>query len=397
VDGYHLWSQSYDRKLDDVFAIQEEIARAIADALSVQLKLQPEPAQPPTRDMAAYNDYLEARALIAQRDSEKLQRAISLLQSVTQRDAQFAKAWGALAQAQALAPYYLPVRVRDAEESAETAARKALAIDDSLAAAHSALADVLRDRLDWVNSEREYQRALELSPGEAETHNQYAQMLMSVGHMSSALEHGNRACELDPLSWVPPSIVAVIHLSRGEFGQAHEFLARSEKLVTKPTGFQIVAKLLYALSTHDAALSQQTLAAMRLSPDVIANPADRKLLETAEQALRAFNADPRSIPDLRSASTDARRNGAAASYLTFAAVAVAVNQPDVVLDVFEGELRSPYIFDLALIWVPVFQPLRTEPRFKELVKETNLPEYWRVAGWGDFCRAKGANDFECAP
>src|SRR5262249_37031184 len=204
ADGFHLWSQSYDRQLNDVFAIQEEIARAIADALSVQLKLQPERAQPLTRDMAAYNDYLEARALIAQRDSEKLQRAITLLQSVTERDARFAKAWGVLAQAQALVPYYLRVPVRDAEESAEASARKALALDDSLAAAHSALADVLRDRLDWVNSEREYQSALDLSPGEAETHNQYAQMLMRVGRMDSALEHGNRACELDPLAWVPP-------------------------------------------------------------------------------------------------------------------------------------------------------------------------------------------------
>jgi adenylate cyclase len=399
ADGFHLWSQSYDRKLDDVFAIQEEIARAVAGGLSLQLKLQPQIAQQPTRDMAAYNDYLEARGLIAQRDSEKLQRAIGLLQSATQRDAQFAKAWGALAQAQALIPYYRRVRVSDAEELAEAAARKALTIDDSLAAAHSALADVLRDRLDWANSEREYQHALELSPGEAEIHNQYAQMLMRVGHMDSALEHGNRASELDPLAWVPPSIVAIVHLSRGEFDQTHEFLARSEKLVAQPIGFQILAKLLYALSTHDAALSQQTiqtLAARRSSSHEVANQDDRKLLEIAEQALRAFNSDPHSVPDLGRAFTDARRNGASHFlFLPFAAVAAAVNQRDVALDVFEEELRSPYLFDISLIWVPVFRPLRGEPRFKELLIKTKMPQYWRTAGWGEFCHAKGANDFEC--
>jgi hypothetical protein len=223
-------------------------------------------------------------------------------------------------------------------------------------------------------------------------------MLMRVGHMGSALEHGNRACELDPLAWVPPSIVAIIHLSRGEFDQTHEFLARSEKLVAKPTGFQIVAELLYALSTHDAALSQQTLAATRSSPDLVSNEVDRKLLEIAQQALLAFNSDPRSVPNLRSAFTHARRNGATASYfsfLPFAAVAAAVNQRDVALDVFEEQLRSPYIFDIPLIWVPVFRPLRGEPRFKELLIKTKMPEYWRAAGWGDFCHAKGANDFEC--
>src|SRR4029453_13670294 len=102
----HLWSQSYDRKLDDVFAIQEEIAHAIADALSLELKLRSERTQQPTRDVVAYNNYLEALSLITRRNPENLRRAITLLQSATQRDAGFAKAWGALAQAHALAPNY---------------------------------------------------------------------------------------------------------------------------------------------------------------------------------------------------------------------------------------------------------------------------------------------------
>src|SRR5262249_42231791 len=146
--------------------------------------------------------------------------------------------------------------------------------------------------------------------------------------------------------------------------------------------FQMLAKLLYALSTRDLALSQQTLAATRSSPDMVVNQADRKLLEIAEQALRAFKADPRSVPDLRNAFSDAQRNGADISYLRFAAVAAAVNQQDVALDVLQAELHSPYIFDLPLIWMPVFLPLRGDQRFKELVKETKMPDYWRAASWG---------------
>src|SRR5713101_6247462 len=173
ADGYHLWSQAYDRKLDDVFAIQEEIARSIADALSVQLKLaRGNKSERPTQDIGAYDNYLEARALITQRSGDNLRRAAALLESAVQRDPGFAKAWAALAQARALAPYYRLAAMKESLEDAEKAARKALAIDDSLAAAHSALADVLRDRFDWLAAEAEYRRALDLNPGEAETHNQ---------------------------------------------------------------------------------------------------------------------------------------------------------------------------------------------------------------------------------
>ena len=126
-DGYHLWSQVYDRKLDDVFAIQEEIARAIAQALSVQLKLGGEGKhERPTQDMDAYGDYLEARALITKRNADNLRRATTLLEAAVQRDPGFAKAWAALAQARALGVYYLIASMKQSLEGAESAARKAL-------------------------------------------------------------------------------------------------------------------------------------------------------------------------------------------------------------------------------------------------------------------------------
>jgi adenylate cyclase len=266
ADGYNLWSRTYDRKLDDVFAIQEEIARAIAEALSVQLKLGGEgKPERPTQDMAAYGSYLEARALITQRTADNLRRATALLEAAVQRDPGFAKAWAALAQARALGFYYLVVPMEQSLEGAESAARKALTIDDSLGAAHSALADVLRDRYAWLPAEAEYRRALELSPGEVETHNQYAQMLLKVGHLHAALEHANRACELDPLAWVPPSIAALIQLSRGDLAQSRVWLDRFEKVRGKVEGFQIRLELFQALAKHDTDLARGALAMARSS------------------------------------------------------------------------------------------------------------------------------------
>jgi TolB-like protein/Tfp pilus assembly protein PilF len=396
-DGYHLWSQAYDRQLDDVFAIQEEIARSIADALSVQLKLGREGKhERPTQDMAAYGNYLEARALITQRTADNLRRATTLLEAAVQRDPGFAKAWAALAQARALGFYYLLVPMKQSLEGAESAARKALTIDDSLGVAHSALADVLRDRYDWLPAEAEYRRALELSPGEAETHNQYAQMLLKVGHLDAALEHANRACELDPLAWVPPSIAALIQLSRGDLAQSRLWLDRFEKARGKIDGFAISLELAHALSGHDTDLVRRTLALARSSaaPE-LSSPADRKLFEAIDQALTSTGDGSKPPPNLVHALEEAEAMGELHIAPQFGAIAIFVNQPEVALDAFWLEMRSPRGLDPAWIWTPSLQPVRNEPRFLNLFRAMKLPEYWRVAGWGDFCRPRGIDDFEC--
>jgi TolB-like protein/Tfp pilus assembly protein PilF len=397
ADGYNVWSRTYDRELDDVFAIQEEIARAIAEALSVQLKLGGEGKhERPTQDMAAYGNYLEARALIAQRTADNLRRATGLLEAAVQRDPDFAKAWAALAQARALGFYYLVVPMKQSLEGAESAARKSLTIDDSLGAAHSALADVLRDRYDWLQSEGEYRRALELRPGEAETHNQYAQILLKVGHLDAALEHANRACELDPLAWVPSSIAALIQLSRGDLAQSRLWLDRFEKARGKIDGFAISLELAHALSAHDTGLVRRTLALARSStaPE-LSSPADRKLFEAMDQALASAGNRAEPPPNLVHALQEAEAMGELHIAPQFAAIAIFVNQPEVGLDALWFEMRSPRGLDPAWIWTPSSQPVRNEPRFLELLRAMKLPEYWRLAGWGDFCRPKGADDFEC--
>jgi TolB-like protein len=395
ADGYHLWSQAYDRKLDDVFAIQEEIARSIADALAVQLKVSDGgKSERPTQDMAAYSDYLEARALITQRTAVNLQRAAALLEGAAQRDPAFGRAWAALAQVRALSMYYgAPIDL--ALRGAEDAARKALAIDDSIGLAHSALADVLRDRRDWIASEREFRRALELSPSEGETHNQYAQMLLKVGHLAAALEHAKRACELDPLAWVPPSIAAAVELSRNDLPQARAWLDRTKKVRGKADGFALRLELIYALAQSNVAEARRVLATARTSgyPEW-STPADAKFIDVMDEAL-VHTADPKQPPvDFRRALQQASTAGLPNLPNEIADVLSFANQPGLALDMLEAEMRYPG-GDPAWIWMPPLRRLRTEPRFDALLKTLKLPEYWRVAGWPDFCHPKGDNDFEC--
>jgi len=269
-----------------------------------------------------------------------------------------------------------------------------LALDASLAAAHSALADVLRDRYHWSEAEAEYRRALELSPGEAETHHQYAQMLLSVGHTDSALEHAERACELDPLAWVPAGTRALVHLCRGEFAEGKDWVDRSTKIRGHVGGFQIELALLYALASKDVDLARRAIA--QAGQVEWSRPPETKVLEQTDEALAALTDHSGSAPNLAKAPGEVQ-GFASPGNLLLAAVAAFVGQKEAALQALSDVLpaRAALLHQLGVIWSPVFKPLRNEPRFLDLVRAIKLPDYWRVAGWGDFCRPKGADDFEC--
>jgi adenylate cyclase len=395
-DGYHLWSQTYDRKLDDVFAIQEEIARAIAEALSVQLKVAAgDKSEPPTRDMVAYDNYVEARTLIAQRTRDSLRRANTLLEQAVQRDPDFAKAWAWLANVRAAGRFFELAPMKESLDEAEKAARKALALDGSNATAHSALADVLRDRFQLVESEAENKRAVELSPGEAETHSHYAALLLTVGHLDASVAQTRRASELEPLAWIPPLFESLVHLFRGEMTQSLDGIERSKKISGSIQNFQSRVELLQALSSGEADRARRVLARAPMEWPL---PADKKLLAAMDNALASVAGDSSSISQLQIAFAEARTSSGELSGhagLAFAAVAVFAKQKEVALDALWFDFHSPTGLDSALLWAPVFRPLWNEPKFHELVRALKLPEYWRAAGWGEFCRAKGADDFEC--
>ena len=190
ADGSHLWSETYDRTLDDVFRIQTEIALAIAEALRVPLGLDDaRDLVTPTADLQAYDLYLAARGRMRERGLS-LPEAIRLFEAAIDRDSTWAPAWAGLAQAREVIGWYpeawenIPTSVEERsagfeafQEPAEDAARRALSLDPDNASAHVALGSVLRNQMEWTRSEAEYLRALELDPESAEAHLQYSQLL----------------------------------------------------------------------------------------------------------------------------------------------------------------------------------------------------------------------------
>jgi serine/threonine-protein kinase len=204
-DGYQLWSESYDRDLRDVFAVQDEIARAIVAALRLRLKLTARSdstlARLATLDAEAHDDYLRGRFLWNQRTYQSLRDALTYFEHAIARDSAYAEAYAGLADTYVVLPAFGPAAPREAFSHAKRAAGRALALNGMLAEAHTSLAFALANGdYDWPGAETEFRRALELDPNSANAHAWYSDMLLWLGRREEALAEKARACSLDPLS-----------------------------------------------------------------------------------------------------------------------------------------------------------------------------------------------------
>jgi len=202
-DSTQLWGEKYNRKLSDVLAVQDEIAREIAARLRSRLRGGAAPADPKrhTSDSAAYQDYLRGRYFWNKRTEDGFRRAVSYFNAAIERDPSYALAYAGLADTYSLMSDYSIVPPREAMPKARAAAERALALDANLAEAHTSLAFV-RMAYDWKWEEagRDFERALELNPNYATAHQWYASYLVQVGRHGEALSEIKRAQELDPLS-----------------------------------------------------------------------------------------------------------------------------------------------------------------------------------------------------
>jgi TolB-like protein/Tfp pilus assembly protein PilF len=203
LNDAHLWGDIYDRKLTDIFAVESDIAKTIADTLQAKLTGEEKQmiAAQPTSDTMAYELYLKGRSVWSKRGGENLRQAIAFYEQAIARDPNYALAYSGLAEAYVILPIYTAMAPREAFSKAKAAALRALQLDDKLAEAHTALADVLFDDLDIAGSLSEFQRAIALNPNYATAHQWYGcDPLRALGRFDEAITEGKRAVELDPLS-----------------------------------------------------------------------------------------------------------------------------------------------------------------------------------------------------
>ncbi len=227
-DGYHLWSEKYDRELDDVFAVQDEIASAIANRLKVALKTKGESplVKPPTENLEAYQHYLKGRYYWSQRGPGLL-RGLACFEQALQLDPHYALAYSGIADSYLLLGFYGMLPPADAVPKAKDAANTAIDLDPSLAEPHSTLAFMsMSYDWDWEATERGFARALELNPRYVTAHywrGAYRAIIGAwVGRASTdeALADVRRAQKLDPLAWHPSVVTAWFYMFVRQFDEA---------------------------------------------------------------------------------------------------------------------------------------------------------------------------------
>ncbi len=222
----HLWSETYDRKFEDVFVIQDEISAHIVDALRVALGAGEviQTASRPTDNLEAYEDYLRGRHFWQRRGGDNIRKAIALFEKATAADPGFARAWSSLAAAHLTMPTYSDEPEDVHHPLALGYAEKALMLDPSLAEPHAVSADLLRVQNRWSEAEQHYLKAIELEPGNATGYLWYSEHLASVGKRELCLENAHVALELDPFNAGSNSMLAFGHELNGNMDLARKQL-----------------------------------------------------------------------------------------------------------------------------------------------------------------------------
>jgi serine/threonine-protein kinase len=200
--GYYLWSQSFDREITGIFAVQEEISRSIAEALRLQLAHNTLPfPRLRTGNIEAYNLYLRGRHFYNRQTVESLRKSIGYFEKAIAADPKYAPGYAGLADAYDVLVQYGEIRPREGMPKAKSAALKALSLDPSLAEAHVSLAAVIEAYdWNWDAAERAYRRAIELDPQLPAARLWYGMFLRDQGRIDEALPEIERAYQLDPLS-----------------------------------------------------------------------------------------------------------------------------------------------------------------------------------------------------
>jgi TolB-like protein/Tfp pilus assembly protein PilF len=233
ADGYHLWSERYDREMKDVFAIQEEIAQAIAQRLTITFPWDGKRlVKRGTPNLEAYQSYLKGNALLRKRGPD-ISRALVCCQRAVDLDPNYALAWAALAVCHTLRCWYSLAVPRDFMPKAMEAARRAVALDPSLAEAHTALALIsLLYSWDRAEAEHEFARAIQLNPKDIQalTWYGYLYLQLSEGRLQEGMEQAKLALASDPLSGYAHALCALACVHAGRIAEGVEVSRRAVQL-----------------------------------------------------------------------------------------------------------------------------------------------------------------------
>ena len=368
AEGSQLWGQQYNRRLSDIFVVQEEITKEISEKLRLKLTGEEKQrlAKRYTESTEAYEYYVKGRYYWNRRTPEALRKGIEYFERAIEKDPRYALAYAGLADSYSLLPEYADVPPKEAQQKAKAAAEKALAIDDSLAEAHSSLAFVhVYGNWDWEDADREFRRAIQLNPGYATAHQWYAvAYLSSVGRLDEALAEVRRAREADPLSLISYVATGWVLYAARRYDEAIEQYRKAIEMDPNFFAAQREIGMVYVQKGQYQQAIAEFQKALKLSPG------DTFALGQLGQAY-ALAGQKSEATRILNTLKERSRQGYVRAY-DLAAVATGLGDKDQALAWLEKAYQDRAEW---LTWAkvePWMDPLRSDPRFQDLLRRMRL-------------------------
>lgn len=389
-DGSSIWSHTYERTLDDIFAIQEEIGRAVATELQVRIDNDPT-ARGATRNYAAFDEFLTARALLNSNDSALMKAAGSHLEKAVGLDPGYLDAWIWLIDS------YTRQEVGNIERRADIKAAQLRAIEKVSALAPESLYAAIAKSYgalsngDLQSAGRLLQSTLNAPAGiRGRVRMRYGQFLLSVGSATGAVDQLTQTRAADPLDvFLRTQVLLALDVS----GQRDRADAEAAELRQLPGGDAVLLQgdqVTRAMDRGDRDAVKAALA--EKGGGLLANDGLRgRLVAALEDPPVARAALQRTLDDPHAAA-DVFTMTSAMEWAAF------LGEPQLALRAADKAVDAGVSFETWAwtIWRPVMKEVRREPEFKALVQKMGLVDYWRATGnWGDFCKPVGGNDFQC--
>ena len=359
----HIWSERYDRELDDIFAIQSEIAAKVAAALHVALPSAPETAREPTSNIEAYQSYLMGRFLWSRRDPDSVRAALRRFEEALRLDPGYAKAYCGVADCFAILMDRGQIRWTEGDSRSRSAARRALELDPSLPEAHASTGLILQHNYDWANAEKELVTAIRLNPMYSWAHHWNYMGYLMTGRGEEAHQELLRALDADPLS---PTIL--IHVGNWAWvhGDDEGALAMWNRAVdlAGPIDTVVVSKAEVLTRKSRTEEAQRLLG----EAESVTSPFLGKAFPVILNSLLGREQEARkSLDELLTAET---RSYVPAAYLAWAFGALGETDK-----FFEWAFRSvdergpgPYV----TVVFPIFREMRKDPRYQDYLRIMNL-------------------------
>jgi serine/threonine-protein kinase len=364
-DGLVRWSESYDREVKDVFSVQDDITQSIVKELRV--KLDPKSASAKsghhgTSDIEAYDLYLRGRYAWNKRSPEGLQEAIKYFEEAIHRDSSFADAYSGLADTYISLFDYEILPAEQANPRARAAAVRALALDSTLAEAHTSLAHVLLHEWKWDQSEAEFKHSLDLDPLQAATHHWHALALTAVGKLDQAVAEMKRAEQLDPLSARMGADLGMAYYGARQYDRA---IAQEQKTLRMEPG-TATAYWIIGMSYEQKKSYAEAIAAYQKA--ISMRPGNPNYLAS----LARSNALAGKVAEAQKILDGLLKSPEPVSPFFIALVYTALGDKDNAFQWLNKSVadRSGSVRYLKI--EPRLDPLRTDPRFDELLQRVGL-------------------------